>query len=113
MRSNGKGRRSALAAGGFSLLLLAAWSLAGLAGDTPETLLERYTEQAMVADAAFDGFSAERGRRSSLAGRPIATPPGASATRAGRSRGEGPAERRFFAGRQGCTIAVQAPPGLF
>jgi hypothetical protein len=48
--------RSALAAGVFGLLLPAAWSPATLACDTPEALLERYTEQAKAADPVFEGF---------------------------------------------------------
>jgi len=35
---------------------------AAAAAETPQQLLERYAEQARAVDAAFEGFSAERGR---------------------------------------------------
>jgi hypothetical protein len=44
------------------LLLLAAWSPATSAGETPQALVQHYGEQAKAADPAFEGFSAERGR---------------------------------------------------
>jgi hypothetical protein len=40
----------------------ACWSATVGAADTAQQLLERYAEQAKAADAAFEGFSAERGR---------------------------------------------------
>ena len=40
----------------------AGWSAAVRAEETPQRILERYAEQAKEADAAFEGFSPERGR---------------------------------------------------
>jgi hypothetical protein len=48
--------------GVLGLMLGATGSGATFAADTPQQLLERYTEEAKAADPAFEGFSPERGR---------------------------------------------------
>ena len=63
---------------GFVRRLLGMLSTLGLLAaapmvlaETPENLLERYTEQAKASDPAFDGFSAERGRAFYLQKHPL------------------------------------------
>jgi hypothetical protein len=59
------------AACAVGLLLALGWSTGLLAADTPQALLDRYAEEAKAADAAFDSFSAERGRAFYLEKHPL------------------------------------------
>lgn len=46
----------------LSSALAAAWGAWAAGGNTVRTLLAHYAEEAKMADPAFDGFSAERGK---------------------------------------------------